>query len=57
MDSTVVTGANGDERGYGPGDREGVSPDDMYFGRFGPDLRFAPVGDDVLSTGLPPVPQ
>ncbi len=57
LETTVVTGANGDERGYGPTDREGVSPDDMYFGRFGPDLRFTPVGDDVLSTGLPPVAQ
>ena len=36
-------GQKGDERGYGPTDREGVSPDDMYFGRFGPDLR-RPVG-------------
>ena len=52
LDATVITGANGDERGYGPTDREGVSPDDMYFGRF-QDMRFAPVGDDVLSTNLP----
>ena len=57
LDGTVITGANGDERGFGPTDREGVSPDDMYFGRFGPDLRFAPVRDDVLSTGLPTVEQ
>ena len=56
LDSTVITGANGDERGYGPQDREGVSPDDLYFGRF-QDLRFAPVKDDILSTGLPVVPQ
>ena len=56
LNSTVITGANGDERGFGPADREGVSPDDMYFGRF-QDLRFAPVDDDVLSTNLPPVPQ
>jgi ABC-type branched-subunit amino acid transport system substrate-binding protein len=56
LNSTVITGANGDERGFGPDDREGVSPDDMYFGRFS-DLRFAPVDDDILSTGLPPVPQ
>ena len=55
LDATVITGANGDERGYGPTDREGVSPDDMYFGRF-QDMRFAPVGDDVLSTNLPDVP-
>ncbi|MBC7374185.1 MAG: amino acid ABC transporter substrate-binding protein [Frankiales bacterium] len=56
LNSTVITGANGDERGFGPADREGVSPDDMYFGRFA-DLRFAPVQDDILSTDLPPVPQ
>lgn len=56
LDGTVITGANGDERGFGPTDREGVSPDDMYFGRF-QDLRFAPVEDDLLSTGLPAVPQ
>ena len=56
LNSTVITGANGDERGFGPADREGVSPDDMYFGRF-EDLRFAPVDDDILSTNLPPVPQ
>ncbi len=56
LNSTVITGANGDERGFGPADREGVSPDDMYFGRF-TDLRFAPVQDDILSTDLPPVPQ
>ena len=56
LNSTVITGANGDERGFGPADREGVSPDDMYFGRF-EDMRFAPVEDDILSTNLPPVPQ
>jgi ABC-type branched-subunit amino acid transport system substrate-binding protein len=56
LESTVITGANGDERGFGPTDREGVSPDDMYFGRF-EDMRFIPVDDDILSTGLPPVPQ
>ena len=56
LNSTVITGANGDERGFGPADREGVSPDDMYFGRF-TDLRFAPVDDDLLSTNLPSVPQ
>jgi hypothetical protein len=56
LNSTVITGANGDERGFGPTDREGVSPDDMYFGRFS-DLRFAPVTDDKLSTNLPVVPQ
>lgn len=56
LNSTVITGANGDERGFGPDDREGVSPDDMYFGRF-QDLRFSPVDDDILSTNLPDVPQ
>jgi ABC-type branched-subunit amino acid transport system substrate-binding protein len=53
---TVITGANGDERGFGVEDREGVSPDDMYFGRFH-DMRFVPVTDDILSTGLPTVAQ
>jgi hypothetical protein len=56
LDSTVITGANGDERGFGPTDREGVSPDDMYFARFA-GMRFAPVTDDVLSKDLPPVEQ
>ena len=56
LNSTVITGANGDERGFGPDDREGVSPDDMYFGRFS-DFRFSPVDDDILSTNLPDVPQ
>lgn len=56
LDSAVITGANGDERGFSPTDREGVSPDDMYFGRFA-DLRFAPVQDDLLSVDLPSVPQ
>jgi ABC-type branched-subunit amino acid transport system substrate-binding protein len=56
LDDTVITGANGDERGYSPSDREGVVPDDMYFGRFH-DMRYAPVKDDVLSTNLPPVDQ
>ena len=56
LEKTVVTGANGDERGFGPEDREGVSPDDMYFGRFR-DMRFAPVTDDILSTHLPAVSQ
>ena len=56
LNTTVITGANGDERGFGPQDREGVSPDDMYFGRFA-QMRFAPVNDDILSTGLPTVAQ
>jgi ABC-type branched-subunit amino acid transport system substrate-binding protein len=52
----TITGANGDERGFGPDDREGVSPDDMYFATFR-DLRFHPNRDDKLSTNLPEVPQ
>jgi ABC-type branched-subunit amino acid transport system substrate-binding protein len=52
----VITGANGDERGYGESSREGVSPDDMYFARFG-GFVFAPVTDDLLSQNLPAVPQ
>lgn len=51
-----ITGANGDERGFGPDDREGVSPDDMYFATF-TDMRFRPNRDDKLSTNLPEVPQ
>jgi hypothetical protein len=56
IQSLVITGANGDERGYGPDDREGVSPDDMYFGYF-KGMRFFPKTDDKLSTTLPTVPQ
>lgn len=56
LNRTVITGANGDERGFSDSDREGVSPDDMYFGRFAR-MRFAPVQDDVLSTNLPTVEQ
>ncbi len=56
LDATVITGANGDERGFVPGVREGVSSDDMYFGRFH-GFRFAPVTDDLLSGTLPAVPQ
>jgi ABC-type branched-subunit amino acid transport system substrate-binding protein len=56
LQRTVNTGANGDERGFGVDDREGVSPDDMYFGVF-KDMRFAPVTDDILSTNLPVVEQ
>ncbi len=52
----TITGANGDERGFGPDDREGVSPDDMYFASFR-DMRFHPNHDDKLSTNLPEVPQ
>jgi hypothetical protein len=56
LDDTVITGANGDERGFIPGQREGVVSDDMYFGRFD-GFRFKPVTDDVLSENLPAVPQ
>jgi ABC-type branched-subunit amino acid transport system substrate-binding protein len=56
LQQVSITGANGDERGFGPDDREGVSPDDMYFARFR-GLRFAPVTDDKLSTNLPAVAQ
>jgi ABC-type branched-subunit amino acid transport system substrate-binding protein len=56
IQSLVITGANGDERGYGPDDREGVSPDDMYFAYF-KGMRFFPKLDDKLSTLLPVVPQ
>jgi hypothetical protein len=56
LDKVVITGANGDERGFVPGVREGVSSDDMYFGRFR-GFRFAPVTDDLLSGTLPAVPQ
>jgi hypothetical protein len=52
----TITGANGDERGFGPDDREGVSPDDMYFATF-TGMRFHPNHDDKLSTNLPEVPQ
>jgi ABC-type branched-subunit amino acid transport system substrate-binding protein len=52
----VITGANGDERGYSETVREGVSPDDMYFAVFH-GFVFAPVTDDLLSKGLPAVPQ
>lgn len=52
----VVTGANGDERGYSASTREGVSPDDMYFAQFH-GFVFSPVTDDLLSLNLPSVPQ
>jgi len=52
----VITGANGDERGYSATTREGVSPDDMYFAQFR-GFVFAPVTDDLLSQNLPSVPQ
>ena len=56
IQALVITGANGDERGFGPDDREGVSPDDMYFGYF-KGMRFYPKLDDTLSTSLPIVAQ
>lgn len=56
LEVVSTTSANGDERGYSPTDREGVSPSDMYFGRFA-QLRFAPVKDDLLSTHLPTISQ
>jgi hypothetical protein len=56
VQQVTITGANGDERGFGPDDREGVSPDDMYFAHF-QDMTFVPNRDDILSTNLPPVPQ
>ncbi|MCW2600612.1 MAG: Amino acid/amide transporter substrate-binding protein family [Frankiales bacterium] len=56
LQAVTITGANGDERGFGPDDREGVSPDDMYFAHF-EGMRFVPNTDDKLSTDLPAVPQ
>ena len=53
--NVVITGANGDERGYRRATREGVSPDDMYFALFH-GFVFAPVTDDLLSQNLPAVP-
>ena len=52
----VITGANGDERGYLQSTREGVSQDDMYFAQFH-GFVFRPVTDDLLSQNLPAVPQ
>jgi ABC-type branched-subunit amino acid transport system substrate-binding protein len=56
IQTVSITGANGDQRGFGPDNREGVSSGDMYFARFR-DMRFAPVTDDQLSTRLPGVDQ
>ncbi len=56
LQQVTITGANGDERGFGPDDREGVSPDDMYFAEYR-GMRFFPRRDDKLSTNLPEVPQ
>jgi ABC-type branched-subunit amino acid transport system substrate-binding protein len=54
--NVVITGANGDERGFSESTREGVSPDDMYFAVFH-GFTFAPVTDDLLSQNLPAVDQ
>jgi ABC-type branched-subunit amino acid transport system substrate-binding protein len=54
--NVVITGANGDERGFSESTREGVSPDDMYFAVFH-GFTFAPVTDDLLSQNLPSVGQ
>jgi len=56
LDRTVVPGANGDQRGFTDGNREGVSPDDMCFERF-EGFRFRPVADDPLVGALPYVDQ
>jgi len=56
LQKVTITGANGDERGFSDVDREGVSPDDMYFATFR-GMRFHPNRDDKLSTNLPEVPQ
>jgi ABC-type branched-subunit amino acid transport system substrate-binding protein len=56
VQAVSTTSANGDQRGYGPDDREGVSSSDMYLARFR-HMRFAPVKDDLLSTQLPTVSQ
>lgn len=56
LQTVSITGANGDERGFGPDDREGVSPDDMYLAHF-ESMRFVPDKDDKLSTNLPVVAQ
>lgn len=52
----VITGANGDERGFTPANHEGVSPDDMYFAQFH-GFVFQPVTNDPLSVSLPTVNQ
>ena len=56
LDTTSITGANGDDYGFTPGSREGVSQGDIYFGTFH-DNRFSPVTDDILGPTLPVVPQ
>jgi ABC-type branched-subunit amino acid transport system substrate-binding protein len=56
LNTTSVTGANGDNRSFLPRNHEGVSSDDMYIARF-QDMRYEPVPDDFLSASLPKVPQ
>jgi ABC-type branched-subunit amino acid transport system substrate-binding protein len=56
LQRTVITGANGDERGYEPAQHEGVNPSDIYFARF-QNFTFAPVTDDPLSGSLTAVSQ
>jgi ABC-type branched-subunit amino acid transport system substrate-binding protein len=56
LNQVVTQGANGDERGFNEHSHEGVVDDDVYFARFH-DMTFEPVGDDPLSSTLPPIPQ
>ncbi|MEU8276045.1 ABC transporter substrate-binding protein [Microbispora bryophytorum] len=56
LNKISITGANGDYRGYGADQHEGVNPSDMYFARFH-GFVFEPVGDDPLSDTLPSVNQ
>ena len=56
LNKTVITGANGDERGYEPTQHEGVNPSDMYFAQFS-GFVFSPVTNDPLSGTLSPVDQ
>lgn len=56
LNTTSVTGANGDNRSFLPRNHEGVSSDDMYIARF-KSMRYDPVPDDFLSASLPKVPQ
>jgi ABC-type branched-subunit amino acid transport system substrate-binding protein len=56
LTTVAIVGANGDDRGYGPTQHEGVNPSDMYFARF-VGFTFRPVTDDPLSGDLPVVNQ
>lgn len=56
LQHTVITGANGDERGYTADQHEGVNPSDIYFGRF-TGFVYLPVTDDPLSGSLSAVDQ